>query len=230
MAASVTTVVKGADEQGNFFSRLAWYYQMGVLLALSALLFFAGDYLLYSGTRAKTEKMEKDAQKLKASNAQGSIIKQNLAEAESRLAEKEREMEHLRALLPDEVEISHIFQAVKDLMRDHRLELIQFMYDKQIPSDYYVEQPIKVAVSGHYNGLGEFFSKLDSFTRIISVTDVEIKTADDKTQTEGRSMDATFKIRAYFMTEEHLKKLTAKATQPAPKADDKKKPEAQPKK
>ena len=230
MAASVTTVVKGAEEQGNFFSRMAWYYQMGVLLVLAGLLFFAGDYLLYSETRSKTEKMEKESAKLKSSNAQGSIIRQNLAEAESRLAEKEREMEHLRELLPDEVEISHIFQSVKDLMREHKLELIQFLYDKQIPSDYYVEQPIKVAVSGHYNSLGEFFAKLDSFTRIISVTDVEIKTADDKTQTEGRSMDATFKIRAYFMTEEHLKKLTAKATQPAPAADAKQKNDAQQKK
>lgn len=229
MAASVTTIVKGAEEQGNFFSRMAWYYQMGVLLVLAGLLFWVGDYMLYSDTRAKTEKMQKETQKLQSSNAQGSIIKQNLAEAESRLAEKEREMNHLRELLPNEVEISHIYQNVKDLISENKLELFQFLYDKQIPSDYYIEQPIKVVVSGHYNNLGQFFSRLDSFTRILSVTDVEVKTADDKAQTDGRSMDASFKIRAYFMTEDQLKKLSAKAALVAPAADAQKK-DAQPKK
>lgn len=226
MAASVTTVVKGSEEQGNFFSRMAWYYQMGVLLVLAGLLFWVCDYMLYSDTRAKTENMQKEAQKLKSSNAQGSIIKQNLAEAESRLAEKEREMAHLRELLPNEVEISHIYQNVKDLIGENKLELFQFLYEKPLPSDYYIEQPINVVVSGHYNNLGQFFSKLDSFTRILSVTDVEVKTADDKAQVDGRSMNASFKIRAYFMTEEQLNKLSAKgapAAQAAPAADEQKK-------
>src|SRR5215216_1760761 len=203
MAASVTTVVKGVEEQGNFFSRMAWYYQMGVLLVLAGLLFWAADYLLYSKTRANTEKMSKEAKKLQAQNAQGSIIKQNLQEAESRLAEKEREMEHLRTLLPDEVEISQIYQNLKDMLSKYHLDLNQFLYDKQVPGDYYTEQPIKVSITGHYNDLGEFLSQLDSFTRIVSVTDLEVKTADEKIQVEGRSIESSFKVRAYFMTEEN---------------------------
>jgi len=217
MAASVTTVVKGAEEGGNFFSRMAWYYQMGVLLVLAGLLFWAGDYLLYSGTRANTAKMDKEAQKLKAQNAQGNIIKQNLKEAESRLEEKEREMNNLKGLLPDEVEISQIYQDLKDLLAKHHLDLNQFLYDKQVSSDFYTEQPIKVSITGHYNDLGEFLSQLDSFTRILSVTDLEVKVADDKTQVEGRSIESNFKIRAYFMTEDNVKKLSAKAVAPDPK-------------
>jgi type IV pilus assembly protein PilO len=220
MAASVTTVVKGAEEQGNFFSRMAWYYQMGVLLVLAGLLFWAGDYMLYSDTRAQTDKMEKETEKLKASNAQASIIKQNLVEAERALDEKQREMDHLRQLLPDEVEISVIYQNIKDLMAAQRLELNQFLFDKTAPSDLFTEQPIKVSVTGHYNNLGQFFSKLDSFTRIISINDIEIKTADDKMQVEGRSMESTFKVRAYYLSEANLQKLTAKAQPPPADAKD----------
>ena len=223
MAASATTIVKGAEEQGNFFSRMAWYYQMGVLLVLAGLLFWAGDYMLYSKTRANTDKMSKEAKKLQAQNAQGSIIKQNLKEAESRLEEKEREMEHLKALLPSEVEISQIYQDLKDMLAKYRLDLNQFLYDKQLPSDFFTEQPIKVAITGHYNNLGEFLSQLDSFTRILSVTDLEIKTADEKLQVDGRSIECTFKVRAYFMTEENAKKLSAKTVAPDPKAAGQKK-------
>ena len=39
-------VMKPAEESGSFFTRLAWYYQMGMLLLLSGLLIFAADYLL----------------------------------------------------------------------------------------------------------------------------------------------------------------------------------------
>jgi len=219
MAASVTTVVKGAEEQGNFFSRMAWYYQMAVLLVLAGLLFWAGDYMLYSDTRAKTDKMVKETQKLKASNAQGNIIKQNLAEAERALEEKQREMDHLQQLLPNEVEISVIYQNIKDLIAGQHLELNQFLFDKTAPSDFYTEQPIKVSVTGHYNDLGQFFAKLDSFTRIISINDVEVKTADDKMQLEGRSMESSFRVRAYYVSEDNLQKLTAKAQ--APPADPK---------
>src|SRR6476646_1048227 len=109
MAATMTTVVKGTDEAGSFFSRMAWYYQMGVLLLLSGLLIFASDYLLYSEKRAETAKIEDKVQQLKAKNAQGSIIRQNLAATEQTLIEKREEIDKLRDLLPDQVEISRVY-------------------------------------------------------------------------------------------------------------------------
>jgi len=88
MAASATTIVKGAEEQGNFFTRLAWYYQMGVLLLLAGLLFFASDYLLYNDKRAETVKIREQVETLRAKNQQASIIQQNLKDAEAMLKEE----------------------------------------------------------------------------------------------------------------------------------------------
>src|ERR1041384_6842864 len=100
------TVVKGSEESGNFFTRLAWYYQMGVLLLLSGMLIFATDYLLYREPRSATAKVQDKVEQLKAKNAQGSIIRQNLAATEQTLKEKREEIDRLRDLLPDQVEIS----------------------------------------------------------------------------------------------------------------------------
>src|SRR3989442_11734510 len=108
--ATMTTVVKGAEESGGFFSRMAWYYQIGVLLLLSGLLIFGADYLLYSEKRSDTAKMLEKVQQLKAKNAQGSIIRQNLAAAEQTLNEKREEIDRLRDLLPDQVEISRVYE------------------------------------------------------------------------------------------------------------------------
>ncbi|HSB08685.1 MAG TPA: type 4a pilus biogenesis protein PilO [Blastocatellia bacterium] len=210
MAATMTTVVKGTEEGGNFFSRLAWYYQMGVLLLLSGLLIFAVDYLLYSDTRAETLKIQNKVQELMAKNAQGSIIRQNLAATEETLKQKREEIDRLRDLLPDQVEISRVYDNIKDFLREQRLELKRFVHLKAATADFYTAQPIQIEVTGSYDSLGQFFSRLGFYARIVSVTDVEIKSAEDNAQEVGRSINGSFVVTAYYIAPENLEKLTMK--------------------
>ena len=210
MAASANTIVKGAEEQGSFFSRLAWYSQMGVLLLLAGLLFFAADYLLYSDKRAETVKIKEQVESLKAKNQQGSIIRQNLADTEKTLKERREEIDRLRDLLPDAVEISRVYDSIKDFLREQRLELKRFVHLKTAPADFYTAQPIQIEVTGSYDSLGQFFSRLGFFTRIVSVTDVEVKSAEDNAQEVGRSINASFVVTAYYIAPENLEKLTMK--------------------
>ena len=221
MAATMTTVAKGTEETGSFFSRMAWYYQMGVLLLLSGLLIFAADYLLYSEKRAETAKIEDKVQQLKAKNAQGSIIRQNLAATEQTLIEKREEIDRLRDLLPDQVEISRVYDNIKDFLREQRLELKRFVHMKSASADFYTAQPIQIEVTGSYDSLGQFFSRLGFYSRIVSVTDVEVKQAEDGGQEVGRSINGSFVVTAYYIAPDNLEKLTMKkpaAPPPAPAA------------
>jgi len=219
MAASITSVAKPVDETGNFFSRLAWYYQMGLFLVLVVLLIWAVDAMLFSEKRAETARTREQIENLKRSNSNGNIIKQNLAATEQALKEKQAEIEKLRDLLPDQVEISRVYDSIKDYMREEKLDLGKFAEDSAMPADYYTAQPILVDVSGPYDNLGRFFSRLGFYSRIVSVTDVEIKRADEKQQIMGRTVNASFKITAYFISPENLDKLTMKKpTAPAAKA------------
>jgi type IV pilus assembly protein PilO len=214
MAATMTTVVKGAEEGGSFFTRMAWYYQMGVLMLLAALLIWGGDLLLYSEKRAQTVKLHEQIQQLRHKNEQGSIIRQNLAATEQTLKEKREEMDRLRDLLPDSVEISRVYDNIKDFLREQRLELKRFIHQKAAPADFYTAQPIQVEITGSYDNLGQFFSRLGFYSRIVSVTDVEVKSAEDNAQEVGRSINAQFVVTAYYISPENLEKLTMK--KPAP--------------
>ncbi|HVF90047.1 MAG TPA: type 4a pilus biogenesis protein PilO, partial [Blastocatellia bacterium] len=140
MAASMTSVMKGAEESSGFLNRMPWYYQMGLLLALVALLIFAADTLLYSDTRAETVKIQEQVETLKAKNAQASIIRQNLLATEETLKQKREEMDRLRDLLPDQIEISRVYENIKDFMRAQKLELRQFAQNKPDPSEFYTAQ------------------------------------------------------------------------------------------
>lgn len=216
MAATMTTVVKGNEEAGSFFSRMAWYYQMGVLLLLSGLLIFAADYLLYSEKRAETVKIEDKVQQLKAKNAQGSIIRQNLAATEQTLIEKREEIDRLRDLLPDQVEISRVYDNIKDFLREQKLELKRFVHLKATSAEFYTAQPIQIEVTGTYDSLGQFFSRLGFYSRIVSVTEVEVKQAEDSGQEVGRSINGSFVVTAYYIAPENLEKLTMKKPAAAP--------------
>jgi type IV pilus assembly protein PilO len=218
MAATMTTVVKGTEESGTFFSRMAWYYQMGILLLLSALLIFAADYLLYSDKRAETVKIEDKVQQLKAKNAQGSIIRQNLAATEQTLIEKREEIDRLRDLLPDQVEISRVYDNIKDFLREQRLELKRFVHMKAASADFYTAQPIQIEVTGSYDSLGQFFSRLGFYSRIVSVTEVEVKQAEESGQEVGRSINGSFVVTAYYIAPENLEKLTMKKPAAPPPA------------
>lgn len=216
MAATMTTVVKGAEEGGSFFTRMAWYYQMGVLMLLAALLIWGGDLLLYSEKRAETVKLHEQIQQLRTKNEQGSIIRQNLAATEQTLKEKREEMDRLRDLLPDSVEISRVYDNIKDFLREQRLELKRFIHLKSAPADFYTAQPIQVEITGSYDNLGQFFSRLGFYSRIVSVTDVEVKSAEDNAQEVGRSINAQFVVTAYYISPENLEKLTMKKPAPPP--------------
>ncbi|HLG14167.1 MAG TPA: type 4a pilus biogenesis protein PilO [Blastocatellia bacterium] len=210
MVATMSSIAKTTDDSGSFFTRMPWYYQMGLLLALVGLLIFAAHALFYSETRAQTAKIHEQIQSLKAKNAQGSIIRQNLAATEATLDEKRDEIERLRDLLPDQVEISRVFDNVKDYMRAQKLELKRFSPLKAAPSEFYTAQPIQVEVTGTYDNLGQFFSQLGFFKRIVSVTDVEIKQAEDGGQEAGRSINSAFVVTAFYIAPDNLEKLTMK--------------------
>ncbi|PYP87996.1 MAG: hypothetical protein DMF61_07805 [Blastocatellia bacterium AA13] len=210
MAASVTTLAKPSDETGNFFSRMPWFYQMGIMLILVLLLTYAAHVLLYSEKRAQTEKLIEQTQTLKQKNLQGSIIRQNIAEVEKALQDRRDEIDRLRDFLPEQVEISRVYDSIKDFLRGQRLELKRFAEEKSEPSEIYTRQPISVDVSGSYDSLGQFFSQLGFYKRIVSVSEVDVKQAGDPAQEAGRSIDASFRLTIFFMSQENLERMTAK--------------------
>jgi Tfp pilus assembly protein PilO len=217
MSAVVTTnVASEKAESGNFLTRMPWYYQMAILVGLVGLLIYVTDALLYSDTRAETNKMIEQVQSLKAKNAQGSIIRQNLQATEQALAAKREEMDHLRDLLPDAVEISKVYDNVKDLMRNNKLELKQFAQDKAVSAEIYTAQRILCQISGSYDNLGKFFSDLGFYKRILSVSEVDIKEAEDNAQIAGRSINSAFVLTAYYISPENLQNLTKPPAPPQP--------------
>jgi type IV pilus assembly protein PilO len=113
-------------------------------------------------------------------------------------------------LLPDQVGISRVYDNIKDFLREQRLELKRFVHMKSASADFYTAQPIQIEVTGSYDSLGQFFSRLGFYSRIVSVTEVEVKQAEESGQEVGRSINGSFVVTAYYIAPENLEKLTVK--------------------
>jgi type IV pilus assembly protein PilO len=215
MAATASSIIKPGEEAGNFLNRMPWYYQVGLMALLTLLLIFATHELLFSSTRTETDNIQQQVETLKASNAKGNTIRQNLAATEQALKEKHDEINRLRDLLPDQVEISKVYDSIKNYVRDQKLELKLFGMQNEVKSEFYTAQPIMVEVTGSYDSLGQFFSRLAFYSRIVSVTEVEIRQAADASQALGRSIESSFIVTAFYISPENLDKLTMKKGLPA---------------
>ena len=73
------------------------------------------------------------------------------------------------------------------------------------------------------NKTKKFFSQLGFYKRIVSVGEVDIKQAADSAQEAGRSIDASFKVTVFFMSQENLERMTAKKPLAPPAAQQGKK-------
>ena len=99
---------------------------------------------------------------------------------------------------------------IKDFLREQKLELKRFVHMKSVSADFYTAQPIQIEVTGSYDSPGQFFSRLGFFSRIVSVTEVEVKQAEDSGQEVGRSINGSFVVTAYYIAADNLEKLTMK--------------------
>ena len=116
MSATMTTVVKGAEEGGSFLNRMPWYYLMGLLLVIVGLLIFAADTMLYSETAHETMELLVRLKTSRSRTNRATSYGQPRRDRATLILKRE-EMDTLRDLLPDQVEISRVYDNIKDLMR-----------------------------------------------------------------------------------------------------------------
>lgn len=200
-----------------------WFIQLAVFGGVALLLYLAFWYFVTSGTRAATSELEDQTAKLQQDNARAQIAAQRLSEFKANYARAQADYDDLKALLPEQRELTMVLQNVQDRARG-RLILRRFTPKDDVQQDFYSGKPVEVEVSGTYNNLGQFFAQMASYQRIVSVTDFKVTKLEEKKDNErsaGKTVDAQFLLTAYYVSPEQLKPAPApdkKATQASPGA------------
>jgi type IV pilus assembly protein PilO len=191
-----------------------WYLQLAVFGFVALLVYGGFWYFITSGTREETKTLQAQVDKLQQENARAQIASQRLNDFKAAYARSQADYEDLKALLPEQRELTTVLQGLQDRARG-RLSVTRFTPKDDVQQDFYAGKPVEIEVSSSYNNLGAFFAQIAAYQRIVSISDFKLSRMKD--QGMGRTVDAQFLLTAYYASSEKLQN-TAKpvATTPAP--------------
>src|SRR5437016_14465281 len=191
---------------GNL-NNIPWYVRLTIFVAL-AVGFYAGFwYFVTKGTRKTTAKRTKKINALKNANMEATIASQRLNEFRTAYKNKQEELEELRALLPEQRELTKVLEGIQDRARATSISLRKFAPKDDVQQDFYSGKRIDVAVQSSFSGLRKFFDQMANYQRIVSITNFEIKQMDK--QAVNKTVDARFDLTAYYVSSEKLQKAAA---------------------
>ena len=191
---------------GNLQS-MPWYLRLVVMVAVAAVLYAGFWYFVTKPTRAETQALNDEIALLLPKNAQAQIASQRLSEFRELYKTREEEYEELKALLPEQRELTMVLQGVQDRARSNGLVLRKFMPKDDIQEGNYSGKKIEVSVTSTFASLRNFFDHLARYQRIVSVTNFKLDQVDK--QTSRGTVDATFDLTAYYVSAEKLQKPAA---------------------
>jgi type IV pilus assembly protein PilO len=181
---------------------MPWYLRLVVFVAVAGLMYAGFWYFVTKPTRAETKLLNDEIAQLLPKNAQAQIASQRLSEFRALYKTREEEYEELKALLPEQRELTMVLQGVQDRARSNGLLLRKFLPKEDIQEGNYSGKRIEVSVTSSFASLRGFFDHLARYQRIVSVTNFQLNQAEK--QSSRGTVDATFDLTAYYVSAEKL--------------------------
>jgi type IV pilus assembly protein PilO len=204
---------------GNI-NNIPWYARLGIFVALAVGLYAGFWYFVTRGTRQETKELTGKIEVLKKQNVEAQIASQRLNEFRTQYKNKQQELDELRALLPEQRELTNVLQGIQDRAKASSLQVRKFTPKDDVQQDFYSGKRIDVVVQSSFSGLRQFFDQMAKYQRIVSITNFEIKQMDK--QAANKTLEARFDLTAYYVSSEKLQKQAPPpppaGTQPAPPA------------
>lgn len=189
--------------------------QLAVFGGAGLLLYGLFWYGVTSGKRKEIAEIQEKVATLQQSNAKAQIASQRLNEFKVAYARAQADYDDLKALLPEQRELTMVLQGVQDRARGH-LVVRRFTPKDDVQQDFYSGKPIEIEVSGTYNDLGAFFAQMAGYQRIVSISDFKVsKIKEDQAgsgdESKSKTIDAQFLMTAYYVSPEKIQGITPAA-------------------
>ena len=201
---------------GNI-NNLPWYLRFVILGGVAVLVYGGFWYFATRGTRKETKALQEQIATLRKANQEAQIASQRLSEFRTAYKNKQEELEELKALLPEQRELTTVLEGIQEHARETGLSLRHFTPKDDVQQDFYSGKKIDVAVQSSFAGLRNFFDQMAHYQRIVSITNFEIKQLD--AQGSNKTVEARFDLTAYYVSSEKLQQQQKAAQPNAPAAN-----------
>jgi len=174
-----------------------WYVPLLLGLVLGGALYFVLNHYVFKDIRQQNVNIEENIRVLQREIQKGRAAQRDLPKLEEEIRNLELELDRLRRILPKRKETDELLKKLKQLTERGHFKLQRFTPQAFIDRDFYLEWPMRVELRGTYHELGLFFDRLSRFSRIINVSELNIKPA-----TGDASVQAAFTQQTFIYKEE----------------------------
>jgi len=154
---------------------LPWYGQIAVftVLAVASGVVF---YMYYDApTRADMAVREKKLNQNRVEIAKAVTAARKLGQFKQEVAELEAQMVSLRATLPEEKDAADLLRQLQAVAAESSLTIKSFKPSPVVAREIHAEWPIALELDGSYHNLATFFDRVSKFSRIVNISNVDIK-------------------------------------------------------
>ncbi len=158
-------------------------------------------FAIWDGRRPELQQREEVEQKLRDEFKTKHAKAVNLDVYKQQLKDIERSFGALLRQLPGKTEVPNLLVDISQTGLSAGLEEKLFQPQPEQKKDFYAELPIKISLTGSYHEFGEFVSGIAALPRIVTLHDIEIKSAT-KDAYDQLTLDLTAKTYRYLDEEE----------------------------
>lgn len=153
----------------------------GVILVVCAAVLGLGYWFDTQEQWAQLERVRETEGTLKKDFETKQAKAVNLEAYRQQMTEMEESFGTMLRQLPSKTEVADLLVDVTQTGLASGLEFELFKPGNDIPKEFYAELPIQLTVNGTYHSFGEFVSGVAALPRIVTLHDIQISMANQKT-------------------------------------------------
>lgn len=174
------------------------YRMLGVIAAIALGAVF---YLyIWSPKRQELVELEERIQQVEMANELAEARMENLDAVREELELGERQFAMLQRLVPAQSEVPAIYEAIASESQSLGLDLVNVTPAEPVPDSagYFMRQNWAMQVEGEYHDVGEFLTRVASFSRIVR-PDVEEIRPSGETNSGRQLVTARFSLETFVL-------------------------------
>ena len=156
-------------------SKLPWYGQIGAFLILgvggASAFYYYYELPMHNDIAAR----EFQLSSLRNDAAKGLETARKLPAFRAQVADLEARLGSLKAVLPDEKDVSDLLRRLQVEAARSNLEIKGFKPSATVTKQLHAEWPITLELAGTYHNLALFLDRVGKFTRIVNISGLDVK-------------------------------------------------------
>lgn len=171
-----------------------------VCLLAAGVILFGCHFFFVKEKNSELESAKNKEVQLRKSFESKAYEAANLERYRQQMQEMSGTLNVLVSRLPSNIEVPGLLEDIDDKAVEARLDIEGIKPEKEVQTEFHIELPIKINVTGGYHEFGAFVSGIAGMPRIVTLHDFSIKR--DREQGSSLSMEIIAKTYRYKSQEE----------------------------